>query len=166
MNLFDLHCDTATKLYYNFTPFSSDDLQLCANDLSLWEEVTQVFACFCRPALSDDAAYYSFFAMRQHLFDVLERHPIDRLTPILAVEDARLLAGSRDRLPRLYEAGVRILTLMWKGETVIGGAYDTDLGLSAFGKEVLTDCLELGIIPDVSVALDAAYVLTSARQRQ
>ena len=157
MKLFDLHCDTATKLYYSFTPFSSDDLHLSAPDLSVWEDVTQVFACFCRPALSDDAAYYSFFAMRQHLLDTLEHQQNNRLTPILAVEDARLLAGSRERLTRLYDAGVRILTLLWKGETVIGGAFDTNVGLSAFGKDVLADCLTLGISPDVSHASERAF---------
>lgn len=157
MKLFDLHCDTATKLYYDFTPFTSDKLQLSAPDIEKWEDITQVFACFCRPALSDDAAYYSFFAMSRHLFDVLERQGLNCLTPILAVEDARLLANKRDRLPKLYNAGVRILTLLWKGETVIGGAFDTDTGLSAFGKEVLGDCAALGIIPDASHASERAF---------
>ena len=157
MKLFDLHCDTATKLYYNFTPFTSDDLQLSAPDISLWENVTQVFACFCRPALSDDAAYYSFFAMRQHLIDVLGQAKLNHLTPILAVEDARLLANKKERLSALHNAGVRVLTLLWKGETVIGGAFDTAIGLTAFGKAVLADCRKLGIIPDVSHASERSF---------
>ena len=155
--LFDLHCDTATKLYYDSTPFTSDVLHLCTADVSLWDSITQVFACFCRPGASDDAAYYSFFAMRRHLSDVFREVGCKNLTPLLAVEDARLLAGKRDRLPVLYEAGVRILTLLWKGETVIGGAFDTDTGLTAFGKETLSDCLALGIIPDVSHASERAF---------
>ena len=157
MKLFDLHCDTATKLYYHFTPFASDTLHLSCTDMEVWDEITQVFACFCRPALSDDAAYYSFFAMRQHLLDTLTKQSIKKLTPILAVEDARLLANSRERLFALHDAGVRILTLLWRGETVIGGAFDTNAGLSPFGKAVLSDCLALGITPDVSHASERAF---------
>lgn len=157
MKLFDLHCDTVTKLYYDAIPFTSDSLHLSFSDTMLWETHTQVFACFCRPALSDDAAFYSFFAMRRHLLDVLRHYHTDCLIPILAVEDARLLGNSRARLPMLYRAGVRILTLLWRGESVIGGAFDTDIGLSPFGKDILSDCLQLGIIPDVSHASERAF---------
>lgn len=157
MKLFDLHCDTATKLYYSAIPFTSGALHLSTADVAIWDSITQVFACFCRPGASDDAAYYSFFAMRQHLSGVLQRAGCERLAPLLAVEDARLLAGKRGRLRTLYEAGVRVLTLLWKGETVIGGAFDTDTGLTGFGKETLADCLSLGIIPDVSHASERSF---------
>ena len=157
MKLFDLHCDTATKLYYSGIPFSSDSLHLSLGDISAWDSVTQVFACFCPPALSDNEAFDAFFAMRRRLLDSLEHHGSDRLTPILAVEDARLLANSRERLLMLRKAGVHILTLLWRGETVIGGAFDTDIGLSPFGKDVLSDCITLGITPDVSHASEPAF---------
>lgn len=157
MKLFDLHCDTATKLYYDAMPFTSNDLHLSIDDIVQWETLTQVFACFSHPCLSDDAAFYSFFAMCRHLWDTLSRHRSDHITPILSVEDARLLGNSRKRLRALHRAGVRIITLLWRGETVIGGAFDTDVGLSKFGKAVLSDCIELGIIPDVSHASERAF---------
>ena len=36
----------------------------------------------------------------------------------------------------------------------IGGAHDTDIGLTEFGKAVVNECFNVGIIPDVSHASD------------
>lgn len=69
---------------------------------------------------------------------------------ILAVEGARLLCGDISRLDILYSAGVRFLTLVWEGEDIIGGAHGTESGLTPFGRECVSRCFELGIVPDVS----------------
>ena len=73
-----------------------------------------------------------------------------RIPLILAVEDARILAGDISRLDVLYSSGVKLLTLNWYGETCIGGAHNTNIGLSDFGASVVTRCFELGIVPDIS----------------
>ncbi len=156
MRLFDLHTDTATKLYDGFS-YTDRTLQASSHDLSAFETVGQVFACFSRPALTDDDAYAAFFAMRARLLQEIAPYVGRRLSPILAVEDARLLGNSRARLVHLAEAGVAILTLLWRGESVIGGAYDSERGLTRFGRDVLFDCFRLGMIPDVSHASDASF---------
>ena len=43
-----------------------------------------------------------------------------------------------------------MLTLNWYGETCIGGAHDTNIGLSDFGISVVKKCFDLGVIPDIS----------------
>ena len=156
MRLFDLHTDTATKLYDGFS-FSDTALQASLHDLSAFRAVTQVFACFSRPELSDDLAYAGFFKVKKRLFDEITPYIGGGFAPILAVEDARLLGRSRGRLRQLQKAGVKILTLLWRGETVIGGAYDTDTGLSEIGKRALSDCFRLGILPDASHASEASF---------
>ncbi len=156
MRLFDLHTDTATKLYDGLS-FSDSGLQASLFDLSAFRAITQVFACFSRPGLSDDLAYATFFEIRKRLFEEISPYIGLGLTPILAVEDARLLGASSSRLWHLKEAGVRILTLLWRGETVIGGAYDTNTGLTEVGKRALSDCFRLGILPDASHASEAAF---------
>ena len=45
---------------------------------------------------------------------------------------------------------MKILTLTWKGDSVIGGAYDTDTALTEFGERVVNECFDLGIIVDIS----------------
>ena len=71
---------------------------------------------------------------------------------ILAVEDARLTAGKLERLDELKALGVKYLTLLWGGDTCIGGSHNTENGLTDFGKFLARRSFELGIIPDVSHA--------------
>lgn len=60
--------------------------------------------------------------------------------------------GSLSRLAALYRAGIRVLTLLWGGNTCIGGSHDTDSGLTPFGRAVVRKCHQIGIIPDISHA--------------
>jgi membrane dipeptidase len=53
--------------------------------------------------------------------------------------------------------GVRFATLLWRDESIIGGAWNTDVGLTPFGKEALDRFLALGIVPDVSHASIASF---------
>jgi membrane dipeptidase len=69
---------------------------------------------------------------------------------ILAIEDARILGGELSRMDELARRGVRYLTLQWGGDTCIGGSFDTDNGLTPFGKEVTKRAFALGITPDLS----------------
>ena len=157
MRLFDLHADTAVKLCLDGIPFSEGDrLALSADDLPVWECITQVFAVFSRPRYSDEDAYRIFFKVREHLLAECATAK-GHLKAILAVEDARPLCGIRERLSVLYQHGVRILTPVWRGETVIGGAYDTESGLTEFGKEITEDCFSLGILTDVSHASQKTF---------
>ena len=69
---------------------------------------------------------------------------------ILGIEDARLLNGDLFRLDKLHSLGVRVLTLNWKGNSIIGGGWNTSLPLTDFGKAVIKRCKDLGIIIDLS----------------
>ena len=157
MKLFDLHADTAARLFHDRCSFSNPTLHLSLADVGAFESHTQVFACFTRPHLTDEAGYYAFLGMRAQLLAELAKQQNAPITPILAVEDARILGTSRRRLLSLHRAGVRIITLLWKGETQLGGAFDTDRGLTDFGKALLCDMQRLGIVADASHASEASF---------
>ena len=131
------------------------------------EKYAQVMAIWTHHRLTDEQGYERFFMVLDNLTkEVKDNHSITELvstsselfecaaknkTPlILAVEDARILNNDISRLDTLYSHGVRLLTLNWYGETCIGGAHDTDIGLSEFGISSVKRCFELGIIPDIS----------------
>ena len=156
MELYDLHTDTATKLYSERLSFTDPALAGGGAYLSAFSRITRVFAIFSASSLADDGAYQAFFPTRKRLLAELSAVPRELLVPILAVEDARLLAGKVERISALYSAGVRILTLLWRGCTCIGGAWDTNIGLTSFGKDALNVCIARGIIPDVSHASDTS----------
>lgn len=156
MKLFDLHTDTATHLFYRATPFISPTLSASASDIDGFEAMTRVFAIFTAEHLSNEAAYHAFFAIREHLLKELAQYA-PKITPLLAVEDARILGGRLSRVDLLHQAGVSIITPLWRGVSIIGGAYDTDKGLSPFGRAAIMRMLRLGIHVDLSHASDAAF---------
>ncbi len=162
MELFDLHVDTALRLFYDGLPYTSPLLGASAADHEVFGRIRRIYALFSRPSLSDEEAYHAFFRLRSHLLGALAPYRALGLFPLLSVEDARLLAGKRHRLNTLHRLGVCVLTLTWRGTTCIGGAYDTAEGLTPFGLEILSDCTSLGILPDVSHASEATFDAVAA----
>lgn len=167
--LFDLHCDTALDLYTKGVPLASNDLHISLDKLTRYSPYTQVMAIWSEAGKSDEECFEQFIAAKDNLEkeiricadaaalcksypEVEAARKENKASMILAVEDARLLAGDISRLDFLYGCGVRFLTLTWKGASCVGGSYDTDLGLTDFGRRVVRRCFSLGIVPDISHA--------------
>ncbi len=165
--LFDLHCDTAFEIYKTNQSLYSNTCAVSLQKYSCFDKKGQVFAIWSDKSLSDDECYLNFrhiadefkaqiaeneseislCTTSQQLKDAVEQN---KLAAILAVEDARLVGNDLSRLEKLYEYGVRVITLGWQGKSIIGGSYDTDAGLTRFGFEVLKECENIGLIADVS----------------
>jgi membrane dipeptidase len=169
MKLIDLHCDTAWRIHKENSILSVNNFHISLEKVTKYENYAQIMAIFIPNKLSDEDGYYRFFENYGYLSAELaeNKDKIIKITDgralpevwenkknaaIISVEDARILAGNLARLDYLYERGVRFLTLMWSGETCIGGSHNTGTGLTEFGKKVTERCFELGIIPDVSHA--------------
>ena len=165
MNLLDLHCDTAYEMFQKQEELLTNNLMVSLDKVSGYDQKAQVFAIWSENTKSEVDVYGDFFKIYENLrnniiknsekamfcHDSLTLTTKDpRLKIIPAVEGARLLGGDLSRLAILHETGVRILTLTWEDECAVGGAYNTDKGLTPFGFEVLAECERLGIIVDVS----------------
>ena len=167
MNLFDLHCDTATRLFDEKQSLYENNFHISLKKAEYLEKYAQVMAVWTHHKLSDEEGYSKFFEVLKNLKSEVETNNAqvslvtspsefstcikDGKSPlIIAVEDARILASDLSRLDILHSNGVKILTLNWYGETCIGGAHDTDIGLSDFGVSVVKKCFQLGIVPDIS----------------
>jgi len=161
--LFDLHCDTATELFQSGQSIQKNDCQLSLDKAKVFKEYRQIMAIWSDKRLDDEAAYQRFLVVSDFIHKELERtgcrFPLWRdgkqalsSGALLAVEDARILDGKLERLRVLYENDIRFLTLVWSGESCIGGAHNTSMGLTPFGKQVVKDCFSLGIVPDLSHA--------------
>jgi len=161
MNYFDLHCDTSTELFCKRQNLRSSECHISESTISGFDKYGQVFAVFSDPKLSDDEAYSRFFSVADYFKDsnlISYVHSTKDLflsncrSCILSVEDARILGGDLTRLFPLYDSGVRLMTYLWSGLTCIGGSFDTDEGLTPFGKDVVRASIKLGMIPDISHA--------------
>lgn len=173
MDYFDLHCDSAFELYRKKADLYSNSLGVSLEKYQKYNRKAQIFAVWCDSASTDDEAYLEFRRISAEFASQIEKYSENavlctnrqtlegdsdtRLRAILAVEDARLLGNDISRLERLYDSGVRLLTLGWQGSTGICGAYDTDTGLTPFGFEVLKECESLGITIDVSHLSEKAF---------
>lgn len=153
--LFDLHCDTLYELYKRNENIQENSLHISLNKLKSFSRFVQIGAIWSDNRLNNDEAYESClqaikYAKKQNItiIDTLSLH--NKYSFILAVEDARLLNGHIERLDLLFALGIRVITLNWKDQTCIGGGWNTDCGLTEFGKRVVQRSCELGIVVDLS----------------
>ncbi len=160
MKLFDLHCDTLSELYRRKESPEENTCHVSfRRAFSRFEEYGQVTAVWSRHSLDGEENFRQFDEIVGYAAPMLVR---ENFTPILAVEGGKLLCGELRRLDYLRDRGVRILTPVWQGDCCIGGAFDTDHGLTPFGEETIRRCFALGIVPDLSHASDRLFWETAA----
>ncbi len=174
LSLFDTHCDTAYTLYHRSVGLDGNDYcHISLEKAACYRRYAQFYAVWSNKRLDDEACWQDFLNISDYFRVELEKNA-DRAAlvttsakleaalregkhaAILAVEDARLTAGKLDRLDDMKARGVRYLTLLWGGDTCIGGSHDTKNGLTDFGKAVARGCFERGIVPDISHASEQA----------
>lgn len=76
---------------------------------------------------------------------------------VLAVEGGAALGGRLSMLDRLWEAGVRMMTLTWNAPNEIGSGSESQEGLTPFGRQVVGRMEELGMMVDVSHLNDPGF---------
>ena len=171
MNLCDLHCDTALWLYLRDASLTDNPFHISEKLFRGYEKYIQLAAVFTSPRLSNDEGYRQFWQVRERLIEECAKLEIPLVGSsaelynairdrgrafILTVEDVRIADGDISRIRELYDAGVRVITPLWGGETIIGASHDTEGGLSDFGGYAVEEMTKLGIIPDISHASDRA----------
>ena len=171
MNYCDLHCDTPLELYLNGLGFRKNGLNVSAEYIEKFDRYVQL-AAYCVPqSVNNDDGFAECLEVIKY-FKTLAKNSgyavcedgyslesaVESGIPsfILTAEDARILNGDISRLDTLYDSGVRVLTLLWGGETCIGGSHESGAGLTPFGRRVAERCAELGIITDISHASEAS----------
>jgi membrane dipeptidase len=155
LNYTDLHCDTAYEIYKTKSGLNKNNYHIDIERTKIYEKYSQIFAVWSDNGKTDDENYEDFFKVRSYLLENLcENDIILFKTAFLAVEGGKLLSDDLSRLDVLYQNGVRFLTLVWNGICKIGGAFNTDEGLTDFGAKVVIKCEELGVIVDLSHGSD------------
>ena len=180
MRLFDFHCDTPFALEKDRELLTDNRLHISLKKLETFNSYGQVMAIFTQKSLPEEVAFGRFFEIRDDFYAKMTEKTVichtyadyvkaigeGRYPFYLAVEGGGLLCDKIERVTTLYEHDVRFLTLVWRDADCMGGAFNTDVGLTDFGREVVKKCFELGIIVDISHASDpmADEVLTMAEK--
>ena len=169
MKYFDLHCDTALSIWKNSETITQNSCHISLEKAAEFEKYIQLTAFFTSPALSDSEGWEQFLAVYSNLLDEADKNGIDIIKTahdldsfmqnsrkkyafILTMEDVRIIDGKTERIAELYEKGIRVITPVWGGLSSVGGAHDTNEGLTSFGSDAVHVMCRCGIIPDLSHA--------------
>ena len=175
--LVDTHNDIPSATIEKKVQFDSDLKGKTHSDLNRMKEGgidVQVFSIFCGP---EQAQPYAF-ANREidSVYEWTRRNPDKmmivktaqqlkqalkekKLGTMLGVEGGHMMENKLEYLDKLYERGVRYMTLTWNNSTswATSAADETTkkdslphTGLTGFGKQVVKKMNELGMIIDVS----------------
>lgn len=171
MKLFDLHCDTAYRCHVENTPMFQNAFHISFERGGVYSPWVQCFAVWIPDELRGMQAVDLFRRVADNFQQEIKKNS-DRIEQcrdfslfpqylqtgkslaILTVEGGSALGGDVENLLLLEKYGVRMMTLTWNGRCELGsGALDEeDMGLSDFGKEVVSRMETLRVIPDLSHA--------------
>lgn len=185
MKFIDMHCDTIWKIQqsHGISTLYQNDFQVDIKKLQKSNSIAQFFALFVdtnseirkgiRP-WDDFIAKYEIMEKQLELFsdDIrlaknnfdLEKNIADnKISAFLTIEEGGILEGQINRLQKVYDMGVRLITLTWNYPNSIG--FPNSLGkeeypnqnLTEFGREVIQKMNELGMIIDVSHLSDDGF---------
>jgi len=174
--IIDAHCDTALSAYEQSAEIYRNNFQLDIERLLKSGERVQFFAAFADPSLYKNNSLTRVLAIIDKVYQAHEQYKAQfsvctstqqigqalkkgRVAAILSVEGGECLNGELSVLRQLYRLGVRSMLLTWNyrnlladGAEVLNGA-----GLTAFGKEVVSEMNRLGMIIDVSHLCEASF---------
>ena len=190
MKVWDLHCDTLSELRkaeHAGRPksFAQNDLHIDLEKLQKGDYLLQCFAAFVNlgdktpgadplvTALEEIdqfkrimAAYPEKIAPVYTAADIRRNAAAGKISGMLTIEEGACCKGSMGVLRRMYELGVRMMTLTWNHENELaapqrnpGGVLvpQTEKGLTGKGFEFLAEMERMHMIVDVSHLSDKGF---------
>lgn len=167
-SLIDTHCDTASVALDLGVGFFDNGLHV---DLTKAGRYTQFFAAFIDPEYKDTAKARADAIIKKVKDEVLKSegrialcksfpdyvNNADKICAFLSLEGGEAIQ-SIDDLEDLYGQGVRMATLTWNfSNHLAGGVSEPGVGISDFGKKVISEMNRIGMILDVSHLNDRSF---------
>ena len=159
--------DCLAQCFALFIPTYETAVQYLHREYDPWELYGMLLDCY-RRNLTDSADY-----LRPALSadQVRENREKGFLSSILTVEDGVEIDGKLSRFDRVYDDGVRMMTLTWNYENCMGYPNSSDpeehaRGLKPFGVEAVGKMNELGMIIDVSHLSEGGFYDVAAHSKK
>ena len=159
--------DCLAQCFALFIPTYETAVQYLHREYDPWELYGMLLDCY-RRNLADSADY-----LRPALSadQVRENREKGFLSSILTVEDGVEIDGKLSRFDRVYDDGVRMMTLTWNYENCMGYPNSSDpeehaRGLKPFGVEAVGKMNELGMIIDVSHLSEGGFYDVAAHSKK
>lgn len=167
MKLFDLHCDTLYRAFFENGGLFNNDFHISFDRIDSIEPYIQCMAIWVPDEFRNKNAIQLFENCRKKLNDELKDTNIKIIYSqddiieieskkgkgvVLTVEGGAVLGGKLENVDYLAECGVKIMTLTWNGNCELGDGIGVEgaKGLTDFGKSVVAKMEQNGIVVDVS----------------
>lgn len=151
MRFFDLHCDTAYKMYTENKGFCENSFAVSGQKGEIFENWHQTFAIWLPENLDNPFLFYKNALLH------LKANLCGKVNPIFAVEGGTVLENDVDRIYALKQDGIKLLTLTWNGENAIAGGSKSEKSLTAFGKAVIEKMNKINMAVDLSHLNDKSF---------
>jgi membrane dipeptidase len=170
--MIDLHCDTIALLEKsgNRANLKKNVFSVDIEKLKKNKSIAQFFALFIKlddhkdPWLYFEKLYDRFTKeMEENKNEIIlvrnyeEMKNNNKISAFLTVEEGGIIGSNLDRLDKLYELGIRLITLTWNFENSIACPNGSEKGLTKFGKNVIEIMNDKGMIIDVSHLSDKGF---------
>ena len=194
MKIVDMHCDTLLQLRMTGRRLEDFGGHISMEKLRRGGALLQCFAVFT-PTGPEAKIYrlsespWDFFNNVADIYDEqlklcsadiaplltmadLERNlSAGKVSAMLTLEDAVCLEGDISRVQKLYDRGVRMVTLTWNYENSLAYPNSEDprlheKGLKDFGFEVIDKMAELGMVVDVSHLSEGGFYDVASHSRK
>lgn len=167
MKLFDLHCDTLYRAFFENGGLFNNDFHISFDRIDSIEPYIQCMAIWVPDEFRNKNAIQLFENCRKKLNDELKDTNIKIIYSqddiieieskkgkgvVLTVEGGAVLGGKLENVDYLAKCGVKIMTLTWNGNCELGDGIGVEgaKGLTDFGKSVVAKMEQNGIAVDVS----------------
>ncbi len=174
MIIVDAHCDTLTKSIDNHMNIIKNSLHWDITRASKFSGFVQFLAIFQdpgreKPTMARVRRYIhaaektekksSVFRLCKCAADITKGLAQNRVCGLLAIEGGDCLEGETGNLQKLYNMGVRCITLTWNNANELGdGCEDVRYGgLTNFGRKIVRLMQDIGIIVDISHADEKTF---------
>jgi membrane dipeptidase len=173
IKVIDLHCDTLYEGHRQGVGLENHALAISLSKRPPEMHICQAMAIFMPDELRGQAAEDYFESVRHYyerqlqqyreitpirdvatIDDALEKSP---WATILTVEGGSALAGKLANIRKLYDYGVRVMTLTWNAANEIAGGCATNEGFTAFGRQAIREMENVGMVVDVSHLSDKGF---------
>ena len=164
LKIFDLHCDTFSRMYHEKLDFSDCKLAVNINSLNCFNNSIQTFAVWLKGdeydlkseyenilsygllKLKDYSKQISVCKCRNDLTNAKKNAKISAL---LSLENGACI-DSAEYVDKLYCDGIRTLSLTWNDDNLLAGGAKGEKGLTSLGSEVILRMNKLGMVLDLS----------------
>ena len=176
MRLFDLHCDTLYRALEENKGLYENNFDISISKTDHFSKWIQCFAIWIPDEVRDNNAvnlvknaYKKLCTEMQSNSNYIEqcknRQELENIFnskkdgAIFTIEGSAALGGNLDNLYEFSKYGVKMITLTWNSQCEAGpGAFvENSLGITEFGKKLVSKMNELNIIVDISHANDRLF---------